>query len=216
MKGIKSDKNINDIILTNKYFLGSTLNRFKIPEEIIAYDYIGRTFIGDNLLVIHYKGWHKCLVIDDTGKIIIPLDTYSFIDGFTKGMAKVSVYDESDRRERYGIVDVRGNVVFPIEYDSINRFYKDFSSDPIMNYIYMEKDEKSYTYDFETKVYQEVFPFWKSEEWLEEERQREREAAAEEAEQAFSLYSCHDSEGNFDNVKLEDAIVSGEYVPEDW
>ena len=216
MKEIKSDKDINDIILTNKHFLGSTLNKFKIPEEIIAYDYIERTFIGDNLLVIHYKGWHKCLVIDNYGNIIIPIDTYSFIDGFTRGLAKVSVYDEVDHREKYGIIDVEGNIVFPMEYDSITRFYKDFSCKPVMNFIYMEKDEKTFTYNFETKVYHEIVPFWETEEWLEEERQRELEAADEERENAFSLYRCHDSEGDFDNEKLEDAIISGEYVPEDW
>ena len=32
----------------------------------------------------------------------------------------------------------------------------------------------------------------------------------------FSIDECYDSEGNFDYERLEDAIMDGEYVPEDW
>lgn len=32
----------------------------------------------------------------------------------------------------------------------------------------------------------------------------------------FSIDECFDSEGNFDYERLEDAIMDGEYVPEDW
>ncbi len=32
----------------------------------------------------------------------------------------------------------------------------------------------------------------------------------------FSLDDCYDAEGNFDADRLEDAILDGEYVPEDW
>ena len=32
----------------------------------------------------------------------------------------------------------------------------------------------------------------------------------------FNINECFDEEGNFDNERLEDAIMDGEYVPEDW
>lgn len=32
----------------------------------------------------------------------------------------------------------------------------------------------------------------------------------------FSIDECFDEEGNFDYERLEDAIMDGEYVPEDW
>ncbi len=32
----------------------------------------------------------------------------------------------------------------------------------------------------------------------------------------FSIDECFDSEGDFDYEGLEDAIMDGEYVPEDW
>lgn len=32
----------------------------------------------------------------------------------------------------------------------------------------------------------------------------------------FSIDKCFDQEGNFDYERLEDAIMDGEYVPEDW
>ncbi len=35
-------------------------------------------------------------------------------------------------------------------------------------------------------------------------------------EEYFTLDDCFDMEGNFDYERLEDAILDGEYVPEDW
>jgi len=32
----------------------------------------------------------------------------------------------------------------------------------------------------------------------------------------FDINDCYDYEGNFDNDRFEDAILDGEYVPEDW
>jgi|GEM_PF-3309063 len=32
----------------------------------------------------------------------------------------------------------------------------------------------------------------------------------------FDINDCYDCEGNFDSERLEDAILDGEYVPEDW
>ena len=33
---------------------------------------------------------------------------------------------------------------------------------------------------------------------------------------SFDLNACYDCKGNFDSERLEDAILDGEYVPEDW
>ena len=38
----------------------------------------------------------------------------------------------------------------------------------------------------------------------------------EEAHDYFDINDCYDYEGNFDYDRLEDAIMDGEYVPEDW
>lgn len=38
----------------------------------------------------------------------------------------------------------------------------------------------------------------------------------DEPEYGFRIDDCYDAEGYFDNDRLEDAIMDGEYVPEDW
>ena len=38
----------------------------------------------------------------------------------------------------------------------------------------------------------------------------------EESHDYFDINDCYDYEGNFDYDSLEDAIMDGEYVPEDW
>ena len=40
--------------------------------------------------------------------------------------------------------------------------------------------------------------------------------AEEESHDYFDINDCYDYEGNFDYGRLEDAIMDGEYVPEDW
>ena len=32
----------------------------------------------------------------------------------------------------------------------------------------------------------------------------------------FTFDDCYDDEGNFEQDRLDDAIMDGEYVPEDW
>lgn len=39
--------------------------------------------------------------------------------------------------------------------------------------------------------------------------------AEKESHDYFDINDCYDSEGNFDYDRLEDAIMDGEYVPED-
>ncbi len=38
----------------------------------------------------------------------------------------------------------------------------------------------------------------------------------EESHDYFDINDCYDYEGNFDYDRLEDAIMDGEYVPDDW
>lgn len=40
--------------------------------------------------------------------------------------------------------------------------------------------------------------------------------AEEESHDYFDINDCYDYEGHFDYDRLENAIMDGEYVPEDW
>lgn len=56
-------------------------------------------------------------VVDSTGKEIVPVGTYGYIDTFYKGLARVK------SGNKWGIINHKGEVVVPIEYDKIWNFY---------------------------------------------------------------------------------------------
>ena len=66
-------------------------------------------------------------VIDITGRVIIPFGKYDYIGGFDKGLARVKIGKQSsglvENNNRWGLIDIIGNEVLPIEYDAIWSFY---------------------------------------------------------------------------------------------
>lgn len=82
---------------------------------------------GNETLFTVYTREKGYAVIDLDGNEIIPYGKYSFIDGFDRGLARVkigkvtngSIYSDS----QWGIIDISGKIVLPIEYDNIWNFY---------------------------------------------------------------------------------------------
>ena len=57
-------------------------------------------------------------VVNHNGNIVIPYGEYAIIDGFTNGYARVK------KNRKYGIVNTKGQIVLPVEYDNIWSFYQ--------------------------------------------------------------------------------------------
>lgn len=57
-------------------------------------------------------------VVNHNGNFIIPYGEYAIIDGFTNGYARVK------KNRKYGIVNTKGEIVLPVEFDNIWKFYQ--------------------------------------------------------------------------------------------
>lgn len=63
-------------------------------------------------------------VINKNGNIIIPFGRYSWIDGFDHGLARVNKHvDDKSIKEVWGIINLLGEEILPLEYDEIWNFY---------------------------------------------------------------------------------------------
>ena len=60
---------------------------------------------------------NKYCVIDIYGNIIVPFEQFDVINGFTNGYARIK------KESRWGIINKRGEIVLPTEYDDIWTFY---------------------------------------------------------------------------------------------
>lgn len=72
-------------------------------------------------------------VVTSNGEIVVEYGKYDYIDGFDiHGLARVKLtITECDNsvKSKFGIINSRGNIVLPIEYDNIWNFYgKDYNS----------------------------------------------------------------------------------------
>lgn len=56
-------------------------------------------------------------VLNIHGNIIVPVGSYHYMDGFTNGYARVC------KNDKWGIINEKGEVVLPLEYDSVWKFY---------------------------------------------------------------------------------------------
>lgn len=75
--------------------------------------------ISDDKKLFSVKDFKKGSgVVTRDGKIIVPFGIYNFIDGFTKGFARVQ------KNGRWGIIDTQGNIALPAEYDAIWTFHE--------------------------------------------------------------------------------------------
>lgn len=72
------------------------------------------------LTLQHMDGQYEVINVD--GAVIVPKGTYQWIDCFDSGLARVHHYDGESKR--YGIIDVRGNIILPIIYSGIWNFYE--------------------------------------------------------------------------------------------
>ena len=68
----------------------------------------------------------------NTGKVIVPFGEYDFIDGFCFGLSRVKkkgvyyideAYRHENRKEKWGIINTKDEIVLPVEYDAVYSFY---------------------------------------------------------------------------------------------
>lgn len=84
---------------------------------ILAPQY-AQIYISDDKALFSIKDYEKGYgVINSNGNIVIPFGQYGIIDGFTKGYARVK------KGGKWGIIDTKGKVVLPLEYDEIWNFH---------------------------------------------------------------------------------------------
>lgn len=111
--------------VNNKWYRHFHDNLAQYPSIKTGFGY--RTVFDGN----HYY------VVDNKNEYIIPPGIYDYIDGFNKhGYTRVMVKGKpnslsNDSGYRCGIVDVFGNIILPIEYTSIQSFYKDCKNNEI-------------------------------------------------------------------------------------
>lgn len=84
--------------------------------------------VGCGIKTILLKG--KWYAVDFNGKRIVAPGKYDYIDGFNHNLARVKYNASADlndpaesTKERWGIIDIKGNEVLPVIYDEIWSFY---------------------------------------------------------------------------------------------
>lgn len=72
-------------------------------------------------------------VVRSSGEMVVPFGEYNWIDGFDRGLARVIGHDAAGRK-KWGVIDETGELVVPMEYDSIRNFYgKNTQSIPLVS-----------------------------------------------------------------------------------
>ena len=111
-------------------------------------------------------------VTDLDGNIIVPFGKYDWIESFDEnlGLARVKIGKESnavaDNHNKWGIINMEGEEILPVEYDNIWRFvgkgltYTNVTKDGITSRHYFEQNEdlSDVTYDDLSYPYNE--PGW--------------------------------------------------------
>ena len=92
-------------------------------------------------------------VTDNDGKVIVPFGKYGWISGFDHGLARVkSIFGQvgidletgAVENPKWGIIDMQGNEVLPVEYDEVWNFLgKGRNSTRVI------KDDQSYDFFFD-------------------------------------------------------------------
>lgn len=167
----------------------------------------------DNVKVVQDTNY-QWAVLDNSGNIIVPFGKFGWIDAFDRGLARVKsiasdheeiYYFDSDKCEtiiaKWGVINEKGEIVLPLEYDTIWNF-----KDKPWKTIVVVKDGK-----------QSKLPINSLNPSLCEYQVEEVNASCcGDALDYFSITDCYNYDGTFDYDRLEDAIMDGEYVPEDW
>ena len=166
-----------------------------------------------NEVTVAQNDKHQWGVIDSKGNTIVPFGKYDWIDGFDQGLARVNkrvVIDQISflKKKVWGIINEKGEEVLPLEYEEIWNFFgknrystrvvKDGEQDDVFfcdlnpELPDRRRDGRSYSddyNDYREDSYDDLY---------------------------FDIDKCYDEQGFFDYERLEDAILDGEYVPEDW
>ena len=83
--------------------------------------------IGNKRLFTVQNKRYEYGVITADGEEIVPFGKYQWIDGFDKGLARVKLGKVTNgiknSGNKWGLIDVDGNEVLPVEYDDIWNFY---------------------------------------------------------------------------------------------
>lgn len=114
----------------------------------------------------------------------------------------------SNEHYRMGVVTLDGEIIVPFgEYGWIGSFREDGTA-PVRNgkRFSSKKDAKWGTINKHGEV---VAP-------IHYKKNNQNYDYTMNENDYFSIDKCFDEEGNFDYERLEDAIMDGEYVPEDW
>lgn len=171
---------------------------------------------------------------------IVPFGKYAWIDGFDCGLARVrtagrttytkhilAMFEDGDldrpivgqeniqsavqkalkehpeQFAKWGIIDEEGNEVLPVEYDEVWNFYG--------------KNKLKTKVTKCGKIWDIYFDNLKGDDPMSEATDSfQSDGDCDSSDSYFSINNCYDYEGNFDYDRLEDAILDGEYVPEDW
>lgn len=196
---------------------------------------------GDVIVVQHKD--YQWGVIDTKGNIIVPFGKYGWIDGFDQGLARVRTHKHSGRvgcaiaiigdlddidgttiegkeniqlfldndrannpenYAKWGIINEEGEEVLPVIYDDVWNF---LGKDRYSTRVELNGDHKDvFFHDLNPSLpvrgikvdysSSSDYDYYSGD--------------------YFDINNCYDSEGYFDYERLEDAILDGEYVPEDW
>lgn len=83
---------------------------------------------GKHQLFSLYDNSKGYCVMDRNGSIIVPYGKYNYIDGYSKGFARVKIAGQSNgainSKDKWGIINEQGEEVLPVEYDNIWNFYE--------------------------------------------------------------------------------------------
>ena len=150
-------------------------------------------------------------VVDKKGNVIVPFGKYDWIDGFDQGLARVNKWILIDKvsflkTKVWGIINEKGEEVLPLEYEEIWNF--------------MGKNRYS-TKAVKDGEQHDIYFCDLNPELPQRHRSVRRDDYYEDRDESyddlyFDIDKCYDEQGNFDFERLEDAILDGEYVPEDW
>ncbi len=86
-------------------------------NEVFKCNYARISISDDKKLFTLQSYKYGYCVVDMNGNKIVPYDTFSIIDGYTKGYARVK------KNGKWGIIDTEGRVVLPVDYDQVWYFH---------------------------------------------------------------------------------------------
>ncbi len=91
-------------------------------DNMMNEEYMRRIDNKDDLGYIKVAKDIRYGVVRSSGEMVVPFGEYNWIDGFDHGLARVIGYDAAGRK-KWGVIDETGELVVPMEYDSIRNFY---------------------------------------------------------------------------------------------